>query len=144
MKRIFVYGTLRTDMYNYEKYLKDKIIQSELAYVKGSLHEIKGVIYPALIEGNEMIAGEIMEVDDDEIFHELDELEGYLGEQHIDNEYDKVICPIYDDRGNVIDHLPVYMYNIRNEKQKNRLSSRIMECDYVAFMCKKGNCHIRL
>ena len=86
MKRIFVYGTLRTDMYNYEKYLKDKIIQSELAYVKGSLHEIKGVIYPALIEGDDMIAGEIMEVDDDQIFDELDELEGYLGELHMDNE----------------------------------------------------------
>lgn len=131
-------------MYNYEKYLKDKIIQSELAYVKGSLHEIKGVVYPALIDGENMIAGEIMEVDDDHIFDELDALEGYLGDMHIDNEYDKVIRSIYDDQGNEIDRLPVYVYNMRNEHQKNRLSSRIMEGDYVAFMCKKGNCRIRL
>lgn len=131
-------------MYNYEKYLKDKIIQSELAYVKGSLHEIKGVVYPALIDGEDMIAGEIMEVDDDHIFDELDVLEGYLGDMHIDNEYDKVIRTIYDDQGNEIDRLPVYVYNMRNENQKNRLSLRIMEGDYVAFMCKKGNCRIRL
>lgn len=131
-------------MYNYEKYLKDKIIQSELAYVKGSLHEIKGVVYPALIDGEDMIAGEIMEVDDDHIFDELDALEGYLGDMHIDNEYDKVIRSIYDDQGNEIDCLPVYVYNMRNEHQKNRLSSRIIEGDYVAFMCKKGNCRIRL
>ena len=28
MKRIFVYGTLRTDMYNYEKYLKEQEAKS--------------------------------------------------------------------------------------------------------------------
>ena len=60
MKKIFVYGALRTDMYNYKKYLQKKIIRSELAYVKGSLHEVKGMVYPALVAGEDMVAGEIM------------------------------------------------------------------------------------
>lgn len=144
MKKLFVYGTLRTDMYNYKKFLKDKILQSELAYVKGSLYEIKGVLYPALIPGDHMIAGEIMEVDDDAIFTTLDELEGYHGEANDANEYDKVMMDIYDDRGEIIDYLPVYVFNTRKEERKKLLSSQILEHDYVAFMAKKGNCRIRL
>lgn len=144
MKKIFVYGTLRTDMYNYKKFLKDKIIQSELAYVKGSLHEIKGVLYPALISGDDMIAGEIMEIDDDDIFAVLDELEGYHGEHNDHNEYDKIMMDIYDDRSIIIDHLPVYVFNTQKEEHRKLLSSKILENDYVAFMAKKGNCRIHL
>lgn len=144
MKKIFVYGTLRTDMYHYKQYLKEKIIQSELAYVKGSLHEIKGVIYPALIEGNDMIAGEIMEIDDDHIFEILDELEGYHGSSDPRNEYEKITMNIYDDQGEIVDRLPVYVYNTANATYQQKLSMKILENDYVAYMAKKGNCRIKL
>ena len=137
-QKIFVYGTLRTGMYNYDKYLDGKIIQSELAYVKGSLHQIKGVVYPALVDGMHMIAGEIMELNNEDLVKELDALEGFVGEGNINNEYDKITTDIYDDVGNVIDQLPVYFYNIRNSKQLNQLGSEITCCDYVKFIYQKG------
>ena len=34
-RKIFVYGSLRTGFFNYEKYLKGKVIKSELGRVKG-------------------------------------------------------------------------------------------------------------
>ena len=35
MARIFVYGTLRKGMYNYDRYLKDKQSFREYGYIKG-------------------------------------------------------------------------------------------------------------
>ncbi len=85
MARIFVYGTLRTGMYNYDQYLKDKQSFKKYGYIKGKLMSLKGQKYPAfLLEGNGMILGEIHEVDD-EFIKVLDVLESYFGENNISN-----------------------------------------------------------
>ena len=47
MARIFVYGTLRKGMYNYDRYLKDKQSFREYGYIKGKLMSLKGQKYPA-------------------------------------------------------------------------------------------------
>lgn len=63
-EKIFVYGTLRLGMYNYDQYLKDKNSFRQFAYVKGKLMTLKGKNYPALLlEGSGMVRGEIHEVD---------------------------------------------------------------------------------
>lgn len=134
MARIFVYGTLREGMYNYEKYLQGRVNSCTFGYVKGNLYQIKGVVYPALIEGNGRVLGEIMEIEGEEILKELDELETYLGEGNPDNEYDKVWMEIEDAQGNMIDHLPVYVFNMRNPKHQDILGAQIISGDYVAFM----------
>ena len=138
-QKIFVYGTLRTGMYNYDKYLKGKIIQSELAYVKGSLHEIHGVSYPALIVGEDMIAGEIMELAQEHIMDELDELEGWIKEGDPQNEYHKIIVDIYDDLGSKIQRLPVYFFNLDNPKHTGLLGERIACKDYVKYIYKQAD-----
>ena len=66
MVRIFVYGTLRKGMYNYDQYLKDKQSFRKYGYIKGKLMSLKGQKYPAfLLEGDDMVLGEIHEVDDE-------------------------------------------------------------------------------
>lgn len=55
MRRVFVYGTLRVGMYNYEYYYKAHDTFRRYAYVKGSLHAIRGKAYPALTIGDEMV-----------------------------------------------------------------------------------------
>lgn len=137
MKCIFVYGTLRSDMYNYNRYLKGKVLHSQKAYVKGHLHELKDVNYPALLDGEQWIVGEIMELDDTFSFEVLDALEGYIAEQHIDNEYDKVCMDIYDETFHKIDQLMVYRYNVRTMQRKSNVANRIVSNDYVMHIKKQ-------
>lgn len=80
-----------------------------------------------------MIAGEIHEVPN-AIQDEVDLMENYFGEGNIENEYDKIVSKIYDVKGNVIDHLPVYFYNMRNEQNQKLLGSSIECNDYVLYL----------
>ena len=47
-QKIFVYGTLRKGMYNYDLYLKDEDSFRQYGYIKGSLMTIRGKAYPAI------------------------------------------------------------------------------------------------
>lgn len=135
MNRVFVYGTLREGMYNYEKYYKGHVRKKQMGYVKGELYTIKDKVYPALIEGEQMILGEILELDESFSQAAVDEMEGHYGEDCIHNEYNKIICDIYDmDQKTVIDRLPVYMYNLKNPQQKDALQKRIVSGDYVSHL----------
>ena len=136
MKKMFVYGTLRVGMYNYEKYYGEHCSFRRNAYVKGLLYTIKGRDYPALTEGEHMILGEIHEVPD-EVQDAVDLMEGFFGEGNIENEYDKTVSEIYDSDGNVIDRLPVYFYNMRNPRNRELLGNVILCGDYVAYLQQK-------
>ncbi|MCM1175131.1 MAG: gamma-glutamylcyclotransferase [Blautia sp.] len=138
MKKMFVYGTLRVGMYNYEKYYQEHDSFRQNAYVKGTLHTLKGKVYPALTEGTQMVAGEIHEVPD-AVQDEVDLMEGFFGEGVMENEYDKTVSDIYDADGNVIDRLPVYFYNVRNAKNRELLGDVIAGNDYVAYLQEKQN-----
>lgn len=134
MTKIFVYGTLREGMYNYELYLKGRVTNIQEAYVKGELYQLKGVRYPALLAGEEYITGEIMEIQDEHILKELDEMEGFICTGHPDNEYDRIHMDIYDKQHQKIDYLPVYFYNHKNEQRKALIQNRITSNDFVRFM----------
>lgn len=134
MAKIFVYGSLREGMYNYERYLKGRVRSKRYGYVKGDLYQIKGVPYPALLPDTHDILGEIMEVDGETILTELDELETYFGEGNMYNEYDKIVMDIYDEQHQILDALPVYIFNQHNPKHNDILGDQILSGDYVAFI----------
>ena len=75
MKQIFVYGSLRKGMYNYERYLKGKSHFVGYGYVKGCLYALKDAAYPALLDGDQDVFGEIYEIDE-QVASAIDELEG--------------------------------------------------------------------
>ena len=117
MVKIFVYGTLRQGMYNYDIYLKDEKSFREYAY---------------LTKGNQYILGEIQEVSEEKA-KELDEMEGYHGDNHESNEYHRILCPIYNEQHEVITSMPVYVYNTDNIN-----NAPIGECiesgDFVSYV----------
>ena len=133
MKKMFVYGTLRMGMYNYEKYYRGHCLFRGNGYVKGQLYTIRGKRYPALIQGGRMIKGEMYEIPD-RLQDAVDLMEGFLGEGNIENEYDKIVSEIYNADGRMIACMPVYFYNVRNLKNKELLGDMIVCNDYVKYL----------
>ena len=133
--KVFVYGTLRKGMYNYEIYLKNKGKFLQNAYVEAALYTLKDRRYPAIVEGNYKVLGELYEVDKNTL-ETLDALEDYIPGR-FDNEYDKIVTKIFDEKGNMIAHLPVYWYNIKIQNQRLLLEHRIEDGDYVKYLSEK-------
>lgn len=131
--KLFVYGTLRKSIYNHDIYLSGENEFCGYAYVLGTLYTIIGQDYPALIlEGNASILGEIYDVSE-ELLKEIDELEEFISEGHEKNEYDRVFCDVYDENGQFIDRMFVYVYNTRRPENRALLGN-VIECnDYVEY-----------
>ena len=125
MVKLFVYGSLRQGMYNYERYLKGNSTYLGTGYVKGALYTLKGKAYPALIEGEDFIPGEIYEVEET-IAQAVDALEEYVPGNK-DNEYQKVKRTIYDAKQEVLTNLDVYMFNMEKPGHKELLDKRIKD-----------------
>lgn len=111
MNRIFVYGTLRKGIYNYNKYLLNKSIYIGLGYIKGNIYKIENQKYPAYLPNDSyMIPGEIFEVEDS-VLSEVDSMECYYHNDEYNSEYIRRKITIYNEDGKKIDELPVYVYN---------------------------------
>ncbi|MBP1890338.1 gamma-glutamylcyclotransferase (GGCT)/AIG2-like uncharacterized protein YtfP [Clostridium moniliforme] len=79
VNKVFVYGSLRSGMFNYDKLLKGKVKGLKLGKINGELFHIENKGYPAVVCGNKEIVGELMEFKDfNRTLSELDELEGYI------------------------------------------------------------------
>lgn len=114
---IFVYGSLLEDFFNYNKYLKGKVLKRSYARTKGKLfHQIdKG--YPAMIEGDDFVYGELLEIDDwDNTVIELDKLENFYGEDNANNEYNRVLLQIEQLEDSSVISSFVYMYNCKDKQ----------------------------
>ncbi|MEY8443376.1 gamma-glutamylcyclotransferase family protein [Lactococcus ileimucosae] len=88
LNKVFVYGSLRTDMFNYDKYLKGEVLESYPGKIKGSLFHIENKGYPAIIEGNSEILGEIFILRDfPKNIVVLDEMENFFPDNRDESEY---------------------------------------------------------
>ena len=76
INRVFVYGTLMKGFWNYKWFLDDRISRIIPGKTYGLLYHLPEG-YPALLSGNEIIEGEVMEPVDEELLKSLDRLEGY-------------------------------------------------------------------
>lgn len=86
--KIFVYGSLRSDMFNYERLLKGKVSKVYKGTITGELFHIENKGYPAVIPGECIIKGELMEIKDfEKNLVELDKLENYTYDNSINCEY---------------------------------------------------------
>ncbi len=136
--KFFVYGTLRDGMYNYDLYLKGKVKKKQRAYVKGTLYSLKGKVYPALLEGDRWIVGDLFEAEDNqELLEQLDQLESFYGEGCIDNEYNRINKLVVDENYEEIGECPIYFYNIKNPKLRETLGEIIEENDYCLYQLNK-------
>ncbi|MGF7057767.1 gamma-glutamylcyclotransferase family protein [Brassicibacter mesophilus] len=113
-KKLFIYGSLIEGFFNYDIYLKGKVLESESARIKGELYHLNGERYPALIDGDDYVYGEFIQVDDyEETLKALDEMEHYYGEGNEYNEYNRVLKEIEVLTDNRKEEAYVYMYNYK-------------------------------
>ena len=85
--------------------------------------------YPALLEGEEWISGELYEVDAPTEVR-LDELEGYIAIDHPDNLYHKKQMDIVDERFESLGKAFVYIFNADAPQARHLVYKRIDENDY--------------
>lgn len=74
--KVFVYGTLMKGFWNYKWLLEGRIKRITPGRIHGLLYHLPQG-YPALLRGNEIIEGEVMEPVDENLLKSLDRLEGY-------------------------------------------------------------------
>lgn len=142
MIKLFVYGSLRKGCFNY--YYIDKALFKGIFYVKGNIFTIKNKNYPALVLSEQgenknpenFTTGELYEFPDStenltKILENLDKMENYYGENHPENEYNKLYLDIYDSSFNKADKAYVYVFNINNPKLKNSLEEKIENNDFL-------------
>lgn len=128
MEKIFVYGSLRTAFWNHDKVLKNRVRNIEKATIKGELfHLPEG--YPAVIDGEEVIHGELLTITQDKIIKSIDFLEGYFGEGK-DNLYIRKKVKV--DTPNGIEEGWSYFYV--NQAYAKEKGQKVVQGDWAKFM----------
>ena len=136
-KKIFVYGSLRTGFYNYDKYLKGKVKDAKLGKVKGKLYHMPHKGYPALLEGEDVVIGEVMTVKNfEEVMIPMDEMENYYGANDSRNEYNRIVMDVELENGET-ESCYCYYYAMNDEEVFNKNSIYIKNGDWANFMLKK-------
>ncbi|MGL5649727.1 MAG: gamma-glutamylcyclotransferase family protein [Clostridium sp.] len=133
LKKVFVYGSLRENMFNYDRLLKGKVEKVEEGKIKGELFHIENKGYPAVIKGDEWIIGELMTIKDFEKNLEiLDHLEGYVdGDENC--EYLREIVKIILSNDEV-EEAYFYRYNREAKRNKNDVLVKVSGNDWKEYM----------
>ena len=135
-KKIFVYGSLRSDMFNYDKLLKGKVSKVLKGSITGDLYHLENKGYPAVIPGNDIIMGELMELKDfEKSLVELDELERYTEDNNINCEYLRKVVEVTLECGKK-ENAYYYEYNPKaNINSQDKLIS-VQGGDWKEFMIR--------
>lgn len=109
--KIWVYGSLLEGAFNYKKVLVGKVVFRTRGRVRGKLFHQSEKGYPALLPGDDWVEGEVLElVDFPRTVKALDELENYFGSDAPDNEYDRLVTPVFLPDSNIWTDAHVYWY----------------------------------
>lgn len=108
LTRVFVYGTLCQGQ-RYHHIIAPFAKQIQKAMVPGLLFDLP-LGYPAMIEGNGSVSGELVDLHDvKKALSQLDDLEDYE-EGGFNNEYERVVCKAVTQNGEEHDCY-VYLYS---------------------------------
>lgn len=103
---VFVYGTLRKQEHNHHFLADAKCIECE-CWTYGKLYDT-GYGYPAMVKDqSEKVYGELYKINEDQL-KGLNQLEGYIGDGHKNNLYDRVTQEVYTRNSSV--QAFVYIY----------------------------------
>ncbi|MGL4773641.1 MAG: gamma-glutamylcyclotransferase family protein [Clostridium sp.] len=136
--KLFVYGSLRTGFFNYDKYLKGHVISCEEASAKGILYHMPYKGYPAIQQGEGTIYGELITVDNpEEVIKAIDEMEGFISPGNPENEYDKIEVEVTILESNEKVMMPLYFYNKAIDEKFEHKAVLISDGDWKAYMNSK-------
>lgn len=134
--KLWVYGSLLSDFFNYKRVLEGKVLTCTPAKVQGTLfHQVeKG--YPALVEGKGWVYGELLELENfPQLLPQIDELENYIG-TGFDNEYNRVQSQVFVyDQGEWLPQLAyVYWYGQHDLDKPGNPAVQVPGGDWRAYM----------
>ncbi|BBC22786.1 gamma-glutamylcyclotransferase [Pseudanabaena sp. ABRG5-3] len=97
---VFVYGTLKPNEANYDKYCAGQVITQQQAIAYGELFALP-MGYPAMTIGNKQVYGYLLTFPDDIILEAMDDLEDYqsdraTSENLSENLYDRQKIETFD------------------------------------------------
>ena len=134
IERVFVYGSLRSDMFNYQTYLEGKVTENIKGTIQGDLFHIENKGYPAVVPGEGEVVGEVMSFDDFEtVLKELDELEAYEEGNEAENEYNRKVVDVEIAEGTVLKAY-YYEYNPTAEYNKDDQLIQVEDGDWKHYM----------
>lgn len=132
LDKVFVYGTLMKNFWNYKRYLEGRINRITPGQTYGLLYHMPEG-YPALLEGNEIIKGEIIEPVDGKLLKSLDRLEDYV-EGRNDNLYVRRIRDIFTEDG---EKMTCWIYIYNDERYAKENGILVPDGDWRKFMENK-------
>ena len=135
---VFVYGSLREGFFNYDKYLKGKVVSITPAKIENKIvYHMPYKGYPAILDGNGTVYGEVMEINPD-IYNEtmtaMDKMEGFISDNNPENEYEKLVLEVEHLDTNKKENCYVYFYNKDIDSKFNSKSILISHGDWVKHM----------
>lgn len=131
--RVFVYGTLMKGFENYKRYLEGRINRITPGRIRGLLYHLPEG-YPALLPGNELIEGEIMEPVDENLLKTLDRLEDY-DEGSSNNLYVREIRSISTEDGEAMN---CWVYIYVDERYAKEHGILVPDGNWRKFMGRQG------
>jgi gamma-glutamylcyclotransferase (GGCT)/AIG2-like uncharacterized protein YtfP len=136
-KKLFVYGSLLEGFFNYEKTLVGKVFSRVPAKVRGNLFHQSAKGYPALVEGEDWVYGELLELSHiEENLPLLDQVENYQGEGQA-NEYDRILKKVFVPSENIWVEAYIYWYGLDDLGSEQNPVVRLPDGDWRSFM--QGN-----
>ena len=133
---LFVYGSLRPNFFNFEKYLEGKTIDIKPAILKDmDLYHMPYKGYPAITKGTGIVVGEIISVKDySETVQAIDVMEGFLGENNPNNEYHKILLEVEHLTSGEKEYCYTYFYNCDIDKDFEEKRVFIEDGDWKKYM----------
>ncbi|MEL7038636.1 MAG: gamma-glutamylcyclotransferase [Cyanobacteria bacterium J06592_8] len=108
---IFVYGTLKPNECNYQRYCLGRVVQERPACAWGQLFDLP-LGYPAMTVGEDWVSGVVLSFRDPSIIEDLDHLEDYQSDRPSDqNEYQRQRIQTYTPDGQLLEVAWVYLMN---------------------------------
>lgn len=123
---IFVYGTLRKGFHNYRTYLNNRTYKEIPATTRGKMYSLGS--FPAVVEGDKTIYGELMYIKPEEyinVLHDLDFLEGFYVVE--DSMYVRKLVDCFDMKGRKIKAW-IYLWNRNIENFSEIISGDWKKC----------------
>lgn len=137
---IFVYGSLREGFFNYDKYLKGKILSVTPAKINNMIiYHMPYKGYPAIIEGKGTVYGEIMEINPSlykETVTAMDKMEGFISLDNPDNEYNKKLFEVEHMNDSKKEQCYVYYYNKDYDEKFSSHAVLINHGNWAEYMNK--------
>lgn len=134
VKYLFVYGSLMEGFFNSERALVGKVRKRIKAKTKGKLYHLIDKGYPAMIDGEDTVYGELLITDGlGELFPALNKIENYFGKNDPRNEYDRLIIEVETQNGEKVSTY-IYMYNEDNVDNQQDKKEYIPNGDWKEYM----------